>query len=132
MPQRIQHVSIPFHASEQPAARHFYVELVGLQEVPVPPTLNAARLLWFRLGDTELHLFHEAPPLGKPAQHLCIAYDDRAELEALRARLIDGGIQVDEVVAIPGRPRFVCRDPFQNLLEFTTIEYNYLQDQPPR
>jgi hypothetical protein len=28
---------------------------------------------------------------------------------------------------IPGRPRFFCRDPFGNTIEFTTIVGNYQQ-----
>jgi catechol 2,3-dioxygenase-like lactoylglutathione lyase family enzyme len=130
MPIRIQHVSIPFPPGGQTAARAFYGDTLGLREVAVPPTLNAARLVWYRAGDTELHLFEETPLEDLSGRHFCFALADAAALAELRARLVATGVAVEEVVAIPGRPRFVCRDPFRNLLEFTTLEYDYLDPAP--
>lgn len=126
MPARIQHVSIPFPPGGQPAARTFYGELFGLREVPVPSTLNQEQLIWYRVGDTELHLFSEEPCEDNSARHFCFALDALDEVEALRQRLLEAGVSVKDVIAIPGRPRYVCRDPFNNLIEFTTIEYDYL------
>ncbi len=127
MPARIQHVSIPFPPGGQPAARSFYGDILGLNEVPVPATLNQSQLIWYRMGDTELHLFNEEPREDTSGRHFCFALDDLAEVEAWRERLLAGGVEVKDVVAIPGRPRYVCRDPFRNLIEFSTIEYDYLQ-----
>jgi catechol 2,3-dioxygenase-like lactoylglutathione lyase family enzyme len=52
-------------------------------------------------------------------RHYCLAVDD---LDALRARLEAAGVSVVNDIPIPGRPRFFARDPFGNLIEFTTIE----------
>lgn len=123
MAARLQHVSIPLPPDGKDAARHFYSDLLGLEEVPVPETLNALNLLWYRLGDTELHLFIEEPAADRSARHFCIEVDD---VETLRSALEAGGVAVVGATAIPGRPRYFCRDPFGNMLEFTTIQYDYL------
>ena len=43
-------------------------------------------------------------------------------LAGLRARLTEAGYTPTDTIPIPGRPRFVCDDPFGNPIEFTTIE----------
>lgn len=99
------------------AARAFYGGLLGLEERDVPPTLDPARLVWFRAGgDLELHLFEstEGAPQG---QHFCLRVDDG--LDELRATLEAAGVQVDDTQEIVGRPRFMCRDPFGNRVELT-------------
>jgi catechol 2,3-dioxygenase-like lactoylglutathione lyase family enzyme len=127
MPARIQHVSIPFPPGGESAARAFYGELLELNEVPVPPSLSDYKIIWYRMGDTELHLFSEESREDTSGRHFCFALDSLAEVEVWREQLLAGGVEVKDVVAIPSRPRYVCRDPFQNLIEFTTIEYDYLQ-----
>lgn len=127
MAARLQHVSIPLPPGGKDVARHFYGELLDLDEVPVPETLNALNLLWYRMGDTELHLFVEEMMADRSARHFCIEVDD---VESLRETLEAGGVAVVGATTIPGRPRYFCRDPFGNMIEFTTIQYNYLaQDQ---
>ena len=125
MAVRLQHVSIPMPPGGNEAARAFFAGILGLQEVPVPPTLSAARLVWFRMGDTELHVFTDDAPNPRSARHFCLAVDD---VEALRTRLEEAGVTVEHTTPIPGRPRYFCRDPFNNLIEITTIESDYLQD----
>ncbi len=126
MAARIHHVSIPLPPGGKDAARRFYGDLLGLEEVPVPDTLNPLNLLWFRLGDTELHLFSEEPTADRSARHFCIAVDN---VEALREQLEAGGVAVVGATAIPGRPRYFCRDPFGNMVEFTTVQFDYLTEK---
>lgn len=115
---RIQHVSIPRPPDSAAQTRAFYGGLLGLEETPAPETLRELDLIWFRLGPTELHTFVETPVDSSSGRHLCIEVDD---LETLRARLEAAGHTTSEDLPIPGRPRFFCRDPFGNLIEFTTI-----------
>ena len=119
MPPRIQHVSIPVPADSIANARAFYVDLLQLDETPVPHALTSLDLLWFSLGDTELHLFIEESHADRSARHFCIAVDD---VDSLKVRLEAAGVPVVGATPIPGRPRHFCRDPFGNLIEFTTIE----------
>jgi catechol 2,3-dioxygenase-like lactoylglutathione lyase family enzyme len=69
----------------------------------------------------ELHFF---PGDGAPgsARHFCLDVDDLAEA---RRRLTEAGHQPYDTTPIRNRPRFFCRDPFDNLIEFTTIEGDY-------
>lgn len=123
---RIQHVSITRPPGSEQQTRAFYGELLGLEEVPPPVALKHMDLIWYRLGDTELHLIAEPPVTDTSGRHLCIEFDD---IDALRARLQAAGYSPSDSTAIPGRPRFFCRDPFGNSIEFTTILSNYLDQQ---
>jgi catechol 2,3-dioxygenase-like lactoylglutathione lyase family enzyme len=119
---KLQHVSSPFPAGRQADVRHFYGELLGLAEVEVPRTLDAGRLVWYSAGDgMELHFFSGdlAPGSGR---HLCLDVED---LSGTRGRLVEAGFQPYEDTPIPNRPRFFCRDPFDNLVEFTSIQGDY-------
>ncbi len=123
---RIQHVSIPRPPGSDDETRAFYGDLLGLEEVPVPRSLQQMDLIWYRLGDTELHLFAEEPLADRSGRHLCIEVDD---VEDLRARLGSAGYAVHDTTPIPGRPRFFCRDPFGNQIEFTTIISDYRAEE---
>jgi catechol 2,3-dioxygenase-like lactoylglutathione lyase family enzyme len=117
---RLQHVSVTIPRGAEDAARAFYGGLLGLAEREVPPKLDPSRLIWFRLGapDLELHLMlSQGPDPG--GGHFCLAVDD---VEALRRRLTDAGVETSDATEIVGRPRFFCRDPFGNLVELTTIQ----------
>ena len=116
---RLQHVSVAIAPDGADEARAFYGGLLGLEEKPVPPKLDPGQLVWFDLGgDLELHLMQtgDGPP---PNAHFCIAVDDG--LDDLRARIEAGGIETRTPTEIVGRPRFMCRDPFGNLLELTEL-----------
>ena len=116
---RLQHVSVAIRAGGADDARAFYGGLLGLTEKPVPPKLDPAQLVWFALGgDLELHLMQtgDGPP---PNAHFCIAVEDR--LDDLRARMEAAGVETRSPTEIVGRPRFMCHDPFGNLLELTQL-----------
>jgi catechol 2,3-dioxygenase-like lactoylglutathione lyase family enzyme len=123
--QRVQHVSVarPRTADAATQARKFYGEILGLEEIRPPQSLASMDLIWFKLGDDELHVF---PIDGSPVdvgQHFCIQVDD---VDALRGRLDAAGVHIIDDTAIPNRPRFFCRDPFGNRIECTTILGPYL------
>ncbi len=119
---KLQHVSSPFPAGRQADVRSFYGEVLGLTEVQVPRTLDAGRLVWYAAGDgTELHFFSGDLAPGS-ARHFCLDVDD---LLSTRQRLAEAGFQPYDDTPIPNRPRFFCRDPFDNLVEFTRIQGDY-------
>ena len=120
----LQHVSSPFPEGEQASIRRFYGEVLGLREKPTPPTLAHMGLVWFSAGDgLEMHFFPE-PPDSKTARHFCLDIED---LEETRQRLTEAGLEPFDDTPIPNRPRFFCRDPVGNLIEFTRIEGDYLK-----
>ena len=116
---RLQHVSVPIPPGGEGRARAFYGGTLGLEEREVPPQLDAAQFIWFRVGgDLELHLMiDEEPPPDRP--HFCLVVDD---LDGVRARIMDAGLETSDPTPIVGRPRFFCRDPFGNRVELTRIE----------
>jgi len=121
--RRLQHVSSPFANGRQAALRTFYGELLGLREIPTPSTLAHLELVWFSAGDgVELHFFQGAVD-DAAARHFCLDIED---LDETRRRLRDAGHEPYDDTPIPNRPRFFCRDPAGNLVEFTSIEGSYL------
>lgn len=128
---RIQHVSIPRPpgAESRERARDFFVNLLGMTEKPVPKSIQHLDLIWFQVGDREVHCFAEKPIDDPSGRHFCLEVDD---LEAMRSRLIEAGYKPWDPENIPGRPRFFCRDPFKNTIEFTTIVGNYLEMEDVR
>ncbi len=127
MKARLQHVSIPRPPGSDAAARAFFGDVLGLREIPPPDSLQDMRVIWFQLdGDAELHVFLEAPLGDASNRHFCLVVED---LAALRTQLRAAGYAPYDVENIPGRPRFFCRDPFGNIIEFTTIEADYRQAQ---
>ncbi|HEX2621319.1 MAG TPA: hypothetical protein VHL11_14270 [Phototrophicaceae bacterium] len=125
----LQHVSIPRPPGEASAelARKFYSGVIGLTEKPVPTTITQFDLVWFKIGeDTELHVFAEENSPTNTTRHFCLNVGD---VELMQQKLIDGGYEPWAAEPIRGRPRFFCRDPFLNVVEFTQIAEDYLKYQ---
>jgi catechol 2,3-dioxygenase-like lactoylglutathione lyase family enzyme len=116
---RLQHVTIAIPPDRAEEARAFYGGLLELVEKPVLPKLDPSRFIWYAAGgDNELHLqLTTGSPPDKP--HFCLAVD---ELGELRARLEGAGVETVDPTPLLGRPRFMCRDPFGNLIELTHID----------
>jgi catechol 2,3-dioxygenase-like lactoylglutathione lyase family enzyme len=120
---RLQHVSVIVPAGAEARARAvaFYSGLLGLEQRDVPPHLDPKSVIWFRAGgDLELHLIQEGAPV-EDRRHFCLEMEG-GDLDALRARIEAEGVETTDATPIVGRPRFVCRDPFGNLIELTRIE----------
>ena len=127
MSVQLQHVSIPRPPGSENLTRAFYGVLLGLPEIPAPNSIQAAEVIWFKLGeDAELHCFREEPLGDESNRHFCLVVDDVA---GIRQKLKEAGYQPYDVEVIPGRPRFFCRDPFGNIIEFTSIIGDYVELQ---
>src|SRR5260370_14066052 len=120
----LQHVSSTYPDGGAGAIRRFSPDVLGLREQPTPSTLSDMNLVWFPAGDgLELHFFPESRDV-KSKRHFCFNIDD---LEETRRRLQEAGLEPFDDTPIPNRPRFFCRDPVGNLIEFTSIEGDYRQ-----
>ncbi len=127
MTARLQHVSIPRPPGSAALARAFYGDLLGLEEKPPPASIQSLGVIWFKVGeDAELHLFREEPLDDASNRHFCLVVD---KVDGTRKMLANAGYAPWDVEVIPGRPRFFCRDPFGNIIEFTSIEADYLDFQ---
>ena len=123
---RLQHVSIPRPPGEESAeqARAFYSDIIGLESKPVPATLQHRDLIWFIVvDDIELHVIAEERQHSETRRHFCLEVEN---LETIRQKLDEAQYETWDPDMIRGRPRFFCRDPFRNIVEFTHIEANYL------
>jgi len=123
--KRLQHVSTPYPRGRQEDVRAFYGGVLALAEKEVPESLRDQELVWFSAGDGELELHFlpdPVPPDPRALRHFCLAVDD---LEAWRRHIEAAGVETSDQTPIPNRPRFFCRDPFGNLIEFTTIVGDY-------
>jgi catechol 2,3-dioxygenase-like lactoylglutathione lyase family enzyme len=124
---RLQHVRLPFPGTPESLdqARQFYGEVLGLAVRPHPPDLPGV-VLWFVLGDQELHLFGEPEAVAvndRSRRHPCFELADAGALAALRTRLDGAGATTFDVDAhIPGRSSYYAMDPFDNTLEFVAFE----------
>jgi catechol 2,3-dioxygenase-like lactoylglutathione lyase family enzyme len=117
--RRIHHasLSVPPEAGQRTIA--FYRDVIGLEPIPIPPTLGPHIIAWFRIGDGELHLMTEASPNNASTRrHICFEVDDVA---SARSTIEAAGQPTQEAPPIAGRPRFFCADPADNLLEISEI-----------
>jgi catechol 2,3-dioxygenase-like lactoylglutathione lyase family enzyme len=110
----IDHVQVAAPAGCEQAARAFYGGLLGLDELPKPPLLEARGGCWFRAGAQELHVGVEDPFAPAQKAHPSFLVSD---LAALTGQLRAAGFEVTPDEAIPGVERAYVADPFGNRLE---------------
>ncbi len=123
---KFQHVTIIFPPGQEKLLRSFYVDVMGFREKPIPKVVKPLGWIWFYTGEegVELHCVPEARSVPADwSPHFCIEVDD---LDKYRARLKASGHQVIEARALPFRPRFFTRDPFNNLIEIVHLEGDYI------
>ena len=112
----IDHVQLAAPPECEPEARHFFAEVVGLEEIAKPPALQPRGGVWFRCGDQELHV--GVQPDFEPARKAHPAFRVRG-LERLRGRLEAAGLTtIEDGADIAGVRRFYTNDPWGNRLEF--------------
>ena len=110
----IDHVQVVAPPGSEAAARTFYGELMGLEELPRPTTLPDRYGCWFRAGAQELHIGFEEPFHPALKAHPSFVVDD---LDALVGRLAANGFPATPDASIPGVERCFVLDPFGNRLE---------------
>jgi len=116
--QSIDHVQVAGPPGCEAAARNFYGDLLGLREIPKPPSLAARGGVWFALGRQELHVGVEEdfrPALKAHPAFSCVDPDVLAE--SLQA----SGAPVSWNGEARGVRRFYTSDPFGNRLEIVGV-----------
>jgi catechol 2,3-dioxygenase-like lactoylglutathione lyase family enzyme len=111
----LHHVNVTVPPDLEPAAKEFYGTVLGLKQIPKPPTSRQSGA-WFQIGANQLHLSvdnEERGPLS--SRHVCFAVSD---LGAAETRFRDAGIEIiPDPRPVEGTPRFYVRDPGGNMLE---------------
>jgi catechol 2,3-dioxygenase-like lactoylglutathione lyase family enzyme len=111
----IDHVQITIPTGREEEARRFYVDLLGLIEIPKPEALQGRGGFWLMAGQLPLHIGTE-PEWDRTQTKAHIAFTV-ADVDAWRLRFIGAGYAAVEAISIPGRDRFESLDPFGNRLE---------------
>jgi catechol 2,3-dioxygenase-like lactoylglutathione lyase family enzyme len=95
-------------------ARAFYVDVLGLKEIPKPKTFDFVAL-WFQLGDGQtLHLLQKPEPDTRSPRHFALRVTD---VNAARDYFRSKGIAMQETGPIPHCDRFFVFDPDGNRIE---------------
>jgi catechol 2,3-dioxygenase-like lactoylglutathione lyase family enzyme len=109
--RQIDHCSVIVTNVER--SRHFYRDVLGLQEINKPRTFDFV-VLWFDLGNQHLHLLLKDQPDTISPRHVALRVADAAAArEYFQAR----GIATQETTPIPGADRFFIADPDGNRIE---------------
>ena len=107
----VHHVSL--NVRDVAAARSFYVERLGLEEIPRPAFPFAGA--WLRSGGQELHLIEQKDHEAPEGQHFAFLVED---VDAAAAELSAAGVKVGGPIDVPGAGRQAfLRDPSGNLVE---------------
>jgi catechol 2,3-dioxygenase-like lactoylglutathione lyase family enzyme len=107
----IDHVSVI--VTDLARSRRFYRDVLGLKEIAKPKTFDF-RVLWFDLGDQQLHLLHKPQPDTVSPRHFALRVRD---VQAARAYFHSRGAAVLETTPIPHCDRFFVFDPDENRIE---------------
>ncbi len=107
----IDHVSVVITNVER--SRHFYGDVLGLPEIAKPRTFDFV-VLWFDLGDQQLHLLHKNEADSRSPRHFALRV---ADVPAARSYFHQRGVAVQETTPIPGADRFFIFDPDGNRIE---------------
>ncbi|MCX4434470.1 MULTISPECIES: glyoxalase [Streptomyces] len=111
----VDHVQLAAPPGSEDSLRGYYIEVLGMTEIPKPPVLAARGGCWFRAGAVQLHLGIEQDfrPAKKAHPGLRVT-----GIEAFAARLRAHEAEVTWDDNLPGHRRFYSEDPVGNRLEF--------------
>ncbi len=110
----IDHVQLSMPAEGEAAARAFYGEVLGLDEVPKPAALAGRGGVWFATGAIAVHLGVEQN--FRPAVRAHPAFVV-ADLASLRDRLAASGAVITDDDSGLAVDRCYVADPFGNRIE---------------
>ncbi|MDP9172581.1 MAG: VOC family protein [Planctomycetota bacterium] len=107
-------ITIPTGTTEE--GKKFYCGLLGLPEIPKPPSLAGRGGFWVLAGDRQVHVgTEEGVDRTRTKAHLAYEVDN---LLGWRRTLSENVIEALESAPIEGFDRFEFRDPFGNRVEF--------------
>jgi len=110
----IEHVQLAMPPGQEPKARAFYADILGLTEVPKPADLARRGGAWFELGPAKVHLGVEADFRPARKAHPALLVEGRAELIV---KLEASGHAVTRDDSLGGYNRAYVDDPFGNRIE---------------
>ncbi|MGD2102492.1 MAG: VOC family protein [Acidimicrobiia bacterium] len=110
----LHHVQLAMPPGGEIRATDFYEGLLDIPRVVKPPHLEGRGGCWFETETVRIHLGVEEDfrPAAKahPAFHV-------EDLESVKQRFVDAGVEVVDDQPPPGYGRFYASDPFGNRIE---------------
>ncbi len=114
----VHHVSI--NVDDVSKARAFYVDTLAMEILPRPDFGFPG--LWLKCGAQEIHLIEVKGFQPQEGPHFALRVDD---IEASRATLHSKGVDISDVLDIPGAGRQAFfRDPAGNMIELNQTVSN--------
>jgi len=110
----IDHVQLAAPEGCEDAARRFFGELLGLDEIEKPEPLRSRGGAWFQVGAQQLHVGVE--PDFSPARKAHPAFSV-SDYDEMQNRLRAAHVLLTEDDSIPGRRRCYAADPWGNRIE---------------
>ena len=114
MIEGIDHVQLAAPEGCEDAARRFFGELLGLEEIEKPEPLRSRGGVWFQVGAQQLHVGVE--PDFSPARKAHPAFSVSG-YEELQNRLRAANVHLTEDDSIPSIRRCYIADPWGNRIE---------------
>jgi catechol 2,3-dioxygenase-like lactoylglutathione lyase family enzyme len=115
----VDHVELAAPPGCESDARRFFGDLLGLEELEKPESLQSRGGVWFRVGRQQLHVGVEQEFSPARKAHPAFATSRYDELIAvLRA----AGVAVVDDDSIPGVRRCYVSDPWENRIELVAVE----------
>ncbi len=111
---RIDHVQLALPVGAEATAVAYFVDVLGMEQLPKPEPLASRGGAWFQAGAVVLHLGVEADFRPARKAHPAIVVDG---LDALADRLLTAGYEVRWDHELPDVRRFHTDDPFGNRIE---------------
>ena len=106
-------ITIPKGAEEE--GKHFYCNVLGLQEIEKPASLQGRGGFWLQVGNQEVHVGTE-DGFDRLTTKAHLAYEVE-DISYWRRILTENNIDILSSVPIPNFERFEFRDPFGNRVE---------------
>jgi catechol 2,3-dioxygenase-like lactoylglutathione lyase family enzyme len=110
----IDHVQIAIPPGGEAVARGFYEGVLGLTEVPKPPSMARRGGAWYQSGAVKVHLGVEEDFRANDKAHVAFLVDD---VGAVAAQAEAKGFCVKHDDELPGHVRAFLYDPFGNRIE---------------
>ena len=110
----IDHVQLAIPPGGEAAARQFYIDVLGMTEVPKPEDMRARGGMWLTAGKVAIHIGIEEGFRPSAKMHPALVVTD---LPAMCARLAAAGCEWRAANDLPGTQRGHTKDPFGNRIE---------------
>lgn len=115
----IDHVQLCIPAGGNDTERHFFVDVLGMREIPRTSNLDGTEGGWYVSGSVGIHVMRDPEFTAAKRAHPALRVND---FEGLLARLEAAGVPFDRETLPSGERRAFTRDPFGNRLELIPIE----------